>query len=193
MTDSVPGRRHGDPESSSVLVNRPLSSLTTSNVPRSLYTPPPINYPSTHRRWSSSVHRSSSSFARPPLRYIYILYTVVCRTSAASTPPPPPPPPPSLLFAADGNRIFPPQNKPGSLSVHIRAPTHTHTHSQFDCVYVHSVYAQRLGRGGCRYSREYTRTTRTHARERPTRFFSSFIHTHTHTTLIRRRRFCVSY
>lgn len=33
VTDSVPGRRHGDPESSSELVNRPLSSLTTSNVP----------------------------------------------------------------------------------------------------------------------------------------------------------------
>lgn len=30
---TVPGRRHGDPESSSELVNRPLSSLTTSNVP----------------------------------------------------------------------------------------------------------------------------------------------------------------
>jgi len=40
---TAPGRRHGDPESSSELVNRPLSSLTTSNVP--LVPPVPLVTP----------------------------------------------------------------------------------------------------------------------------------------------------
>lgn len=105
------------------------------------------------------VQRSSS--ARPAAAYRhYILSSATvhrhCRTSARP-PPPSRPRPPTLLFAADGNRIFPPQNKPGSLPVH----THPHTHTQgstIQCICAASM---------SRCSREYIARTRARPNRRP--------------------------
>lgn len=137
----MPGRRHGDPESSSELVNRPLSSLTTSNVPRPLYPPtdrPPVVL--------CAPHRDSRSI--PPL-----YYTVLCHI-------------PTLqhvrfyhrrfhrrLFCSQPTAIefFLHKTNPAQ-SLCAYTPTHIYTHRST------IVYAHRLGR----YSREYS--ARVHVR-----------------------------
>jgi len=89
--------------------------------------------------------------------YIYILSFAAIRRHCAARPhvrlrlrrparpPSPPPPPPTLLFAADGNRIFPPQNKPGRLPVCTHTHTHTPTRTDRLCI-VYSIYMRAASR-----------------------------------------------
>lgn len=97
---TVPGRRHGDPESSSELVNRPLSSLTTSNVPPLR---PPSGPPLSGVSLCPHVYPAPAAAAAA----VTVTVTVVADDSFVRQP--------------DGNRIFPPQNKPPACpSVHTR-------------------------------------------------------------------------
>lgn len=162
VTDSVPGRRHGDPESSSVLVNRPLSSLTTSNVPRSLYTPPPTHPPTTFLVRPPVVVLFCATLrprARPPLCYILYIYCHLphVRRLAAATAT-------AVSFVRSRRQSNFSSAKQTRQSLCAYTRTHTHPHALTDRLCIYTMYAQRLGRGGCRGIHVVsTRTTRTRA------------------------------
>lgn len=170
---TVPGRRHGDPESSSVLVNRPLSSLTTSNVPHPLTalhatrTTVVLCAPRRHRRTVPPLYTVLCCCA-PPLPHI--------RTSATA----------AAAAAADSFVRSRRQSNFSSAKQTRQSPcayTPTHPHARIDyTVYMRSVYVAVFTWVHCPHASTSKPTTR---------FFSPDVAVVYIGAYVRRRRFCV--
>lgn len=116
--------------------------------PLSLYPRQPLPAPPP---WS--FYRRRTSYPPPPAPL----------TLPPSPQPPPTTPPTTLLFAADGNRIFPPQNKPCPLSLYLAlslslSPSeHTHTLTSITVGIHVGVYTHRYRRPADPSRRTYYR------------------------------------